>query len=103
MPPPVRRLQDPSGMPSGRVIEPTEKDSQCPACRPPGVCQKCRSWLRDDRPMELVADVVCSELLDPLRAAMLERQLRAAFRSRQKASPGRTQVERRLRELHEDG
>jgi DNA invertase Pin-like site-specific DNA recombinase len=66
-------------------------------------CQKCRSWLRDDRLMELVVDVVCSELLDPLRVALLERQLRAAFRSRQKASlKGRTQLERRLSELHEE-
>jgi hypothetical protein len=66
-------------------------------------CQTCRSWLRDDRLMELVVGVVCSELLDPLRVALLERQLRASFRSRQKASlTGRTQLERRLRELHEE-
>jgi hypothetical protein len=53
--------------------------------------------------MELVVDVVCSELLDPLRVALLERQLRAAFRSRQKASlKGRTRLERRLSELHEE-
>jgi lactoylglutathione lyase len=66
-------------------------------------CQKCRSWPRDDQLMELVVDVVCSELLDPLRVALLERQLRAAFRSRQKASlKGRTQLERRRSELHEE-
>ena len=66
-------------------------------------CQKCRSWLRDDRLMELVVDVVCSELLDPLRAATLERQLSNAFRDRQKASlKGRTRLERRLAELHEE-
>jgi hypothetical protein len=32
--------------------------------------QTCRSWLRDDRLMELVVGVVCSELLDPLRVAL---------------------------------
>ncbi|HYT78276.1 MAG TPA: recombinase family protein [Actinomycetota bacterium] len=66
-------------------------------------CQQCRSWLRDDRLMELVVDVVCSELLDPLRAATLEQQLSSAFRDRQKASlKGRTRLERRLADLHEE-
>jgi hypothetical protein len=66
-------------------------------------CQKGRSWLRDDRLMELVVEVVCSELLDPLRAATLERQLSNAFRDRQKASlKGRTRLERRLADLHEE-
>jgi hypothetical protein len=66
-------------------------------------CQRCRSWLRDDRLMELVVDVVCSELLDPLRATVIERQLRAAFRSRQQAGlKDRTQLDRRLRQLHEE-
>ncbi len=66
-------------------------------------CQKCRSWLRDDRLMELVVDVVCTELLDPLSAATLERQLSTAFRDRQKASlKGRTRLERRLADLHEE-
>jgi hypothetical protein len=50
-------------------------------------CQKCRSWLRDDRLMELVVDVVCSELLDPLRAATLERQLSSAFRGPTEGEP----------------
>jgi site-specific DNA recombinase len=66
-------------------------------------CQKCRSWLRDDRLMELVVDVVCSELLDPLRAATLERQLRKTLRDRQKSTlKDRTRLERRLAEIHED-
>jgi hypothetical protein len=48
-------------------------------------------------------DVVCSELLDPLRVALLEWQLRASFRSRQKASlTGRTQPGAQLSELHEE-
>ena len=66
-------------------------------------CQKCRAWLRDDRLMELVVDVVCSELLDPLRAATLEQQLSKAFRDRQKEGlKSRTRLERRLSELHEE-
>ena len=66
-------------------------------------CQKCRSWLRDDRLMELVVDVVCSELLDPLRAATLERELRRAARERQKSSlKDRTRLDRKLSDLHEE-
>jgi hypothetical protein len=66
-------------------------------------CQKCRAWLRDERLMELVVDVVCSELLDPLRAATLERELNKAFRDKLKAHlKGRTRLERRLGELHEE-
>jgi hypothetical protein len=48
-------------------------------------------------------DVAFSKLLDSLRVALLERQLCAAFRRRQKASlTGRSQLERRLSELHEE-
>jgi hypothetical protein len=66
-------------------------------------CQKCRSWLRDDRLMELVVDVVCSELLDPLRVATLERDLQRALRERRKSSlNNRTKLERRLEDLHEE-
>ena len=66
-------------------------------------CQKCRAWLRDDRLMELVVDVVCTGLLDPLRVSTLERQLRKAARERQKTSlKDRTRLEQKLSELHED-
>jgi site-specific DNA recombinase len=65
--------------------------------------QKCRSWLRDDRLMKLVVDLLCSELLDPLSASTLERQRGKAFRDRQKASlKERTRLERRLADLHEE-
>jgi site-specific DNA recombinase len=66
-------------------------------------CQKCRSWLRDDRLMELVVDVVCSELLDPLRATTLERELQKAVRERRKSSlKDRTRLEQRVSELHQE-